>query len=282
VGYIDLHVHSSLSDGTLSPSELVFYAKEKNLLAFALTDHDMIDGIEEAVKTGKEQNIEVIPGIELAAEYKDREIHILGLFIDYTDPYFINKLKFIQNGRKERNKKILDKLKNMGMNITQKDLDMISGKDLITRAHFGKIIYEKGYARTLDEAFKLYLTPGKPGYVKREVYSPKKCIELIHKAKGVAVLAHPTLYNLSNDELEYLIRLLSQEGLDGIEGIYSLFSKEQENKIRSLAHKFNLLITGGSDFHGSNKKNLDLGVGRGNLKIPYEILDEIKKYIKNK
>lgn len=278
--YIDLHVHSALSDGTLTPKELVLYAKQKNLVAFALTDHDIVDGIEASVNEGINLGIEVIPGIELAARYNDSEIHILGFFIDYKDSFFLEKLTWIQNERKKRNKKMLEKLNDIGFHMTIKELKEKAGKDLITRAHFGKIMYEKGYTKTMNEAFKLYLTHGKPGYVQREVYSPKECLELIHNAKGLAVLAHPTLYNFSEDELICLINHLKSIGLDGIEGIYSLYTKEQEYKIRSLANRFNLFITGGSDFHGNNKKHIDMGTGKGNLKIPYELLEEMKKRMK--
>lgn len=242
--YIDLHVHSNLSDGTLSPSELVHYAKQKGLIAFALTDHDIIDGIDDAMNKGKEYDIEVIPGIELAAEYKDREVHILGLFVDYKDSYFIQKLNWIQEARVRRNEKMLKKLNDIGINITQEDLKQRAGKDLITRAHFGKALFEKGYTKNLEDAFRLYLSPGTPGYVQREILSPKECVDLIHSAKGLAILAHPTLYHLSYDELNQLLKSLQGDGLDGIEAIYSLYSKDQENKIRSLAHHFNLLITG--------------------------------------
>lgn len=280
--YIDLHVHSNISDGTLTPKELVHYAKQKGLRAFALTDHDIIDGIEEAVQEGKELGVKVIPGIEFAAEYKDREIHILGLFIDYKNPYFVQKLDWIQNARVRRNEIMLQKLNDIGINITPEDLQQRAGKDLITRAHFGRAIFEKGYTQTLEDAFRLYLSPGSPGYVKRDVLSPKECIKLIHEAKGLAVLAHPTLYHLSDEELNHLVQSLCENGLDGIEAIYSLYSKEQENQIRSLAHHYNLLITGGSDFHGTNKKDIDIGTGKGNLKIPYEILEELKKKITQK
>ena len=228
--YIDLHVHSASSDGTLSPRELVLYAKQKNLAAFALTDHDVVDGIEEAVDEGLKQGIEVVPGIELAARYKDREIHILGFFIDYKDPHFLENLAWIQNERKRRNKKMLEKLKSIGFDITIEELKKSAGKDLISRAHFGKVIQEKGYANSVTEAFKLYLSPGKDAYVQREVYTPKECINFIHEAKGLAVLAHPTLYDLTQKELKDLINMLKDEGLDGLEAIYSLFTKKKNIK----------------------------------------------------
>jgi predicted metal-dependent phosphoesterase TrpH len=277
---IDLHVHSSSSDGTLSPRELVLYAKEKNLAAFALTDHDVVDGIEEALAEGQKQGIEIVPGIELAAQYQDREIHILGFFIDYKDPYFLERLQWIQKERKRRNQKMLEKLNDLGFDITLEELKSVAGKDLISRAHFGKLLQEKGYAASITDAFQLYLSPGKAAYVQREVYSPKECIHFIHEAKGLAVLAHPTLYDLSDEEIKDLIKILKAEGLDGIEAIYSLYTNEEEAKLRSWAHHYNLFITGGSDFHGKNKRQIDLGTGRGNLKIPYELLEEMKKRLK--
>jgi predicted metal-dependent phosphoesterase TrpH len=274
--YIDLHVHSTISDGTLSPTEVVAYAKKKNLCAIALTDHDTIEGLQEAQIAGKEYGIEVIPGVELAAEYKDREIHILGLFIDPDNTCFKQKLFHLQTARMDRNKKMLTKFQNIGIHITMDDLEQAADKDVITRAHFARALFQKGYVKDLKQAFDRYLSPGMPGYIQREIFSPKECIEMIHHAGGISVLAHPTLYHLSINELDLLIKNLKENGLGGIEAIYSLYSNDQEDHMRTLAHRYNLAITGGSDFHGSNKKHIDLGIGRGNLKIEYDVLQSLK------
>lgn len=279
---VDLHVHSHVSDGTLSPTELVIHAKESGLSAIALTDHDTIEGLEEAIHAGQHYQLEVVPGIELSAEFRTDNLHILGYCINYKNNDFIQKLEPIQNSRQIRNEQMILKLNELGFPITMNDLIITdpSEKDnvsIITRSHFAKALYQKGYVQSLKEAFELYLTPGKPGYVKRKISTPKECIDLIHSTGGIAVLAHPTLYGLSlGKKLEKLIAELVSYGLDGIEAVYSLHTPDQQSYFISLAHKYNLLISGGSDFHGSNKPRLEIATGYGNLKIPYSILQQIK------
>lgn len=268
---IDLHVHSDASDGTLSPTEVVIHAKENGLSAIALTDHDTIVGLDEAIQAGHLYQVEVIPGIELSADFHRDNLHILGYFIDYQNKAFLEELMPIQNARKIRNSKMLNQLHELGLNIT---LDTSS--PIITRAHFARSLYEQGYVTSLDEAFKKYLTPGKPGYVKRETPTPKECIDLIHKGGGLAFLAHPTLYKLKTPEIPKLIKQLAKDGLDGVEVIHSVHNGQDELYLRTLAQKNGLLISGGSDFHGSNKPNLEIGIGYGNLKIPYSILQTIQ------
>lgn len=268
---VDLHVHSNVSDGSLSPSEVVIHAKEKGLDAIALTDHDTVQGIDEAMAAGGLYKVEVIPGIELSADFPNDNLHILGYCINYKDPAFQKSLMPIQDGRNIRNAQMLERLNDLGFKII---LD--EAVDILTRAHFARSLYEAGYVSSMDEAFKLYLSPGKPGYVKRITPSPKECIDLIHSAGGVAVLAHPTLYGLKTAALTKLIKELTSYGLDGIEVMHSIHSKQDEVFLRDLAIKNKLVISGGSDFHGANKPNLEIAIGYGNLKIPYSVLDAIK------
>ena len=268
---VDLHVHSNVSDGTRSPREVVFHAKEKGLHAMALTDHDTVGGLDEAIEAGALYQIEVIPGIELSADFPNDNLHFVGLCIDYKNKDFLTKLAPLRDARKIRNTKMLAQLKDLGFNIAVDE-----NSDITTRAHFARALLERGYVASIKEAFDLYLSPGKPGYVKRVTPSPEECIDLIHEAGGVAILAHPTLYNLSMVDLEELIVRLAHYGLDGIEAIYPLHSPEEEAYFIVLARKLNLIISGGSDFHGDNKPGLELGVGYGDLKIPYTVLDRIK------
>lgn len=268
---VDLHVHSTASDGTLSPSEVVIHAKEAGLEAIALTDHDTIAGLDEAIQAGDLYKLEVVPGIELSADFPNDNLHILGFYIDYTDPAFVKKLEPIQNGRNIRNQKMLEELHKLGFKIT-----MDEDATIYTRAHFAKALLNDGYVKTFDEAFKDYLSPGKPGYVKRVTPSPKESIDLIHSGGGLAFLAHPTLYGLNEAQLTKLIKQLAKDGLDGLEVMHSVHSAQDETFLRVLASKNNLLISGGSDFHGANKPNLEIAVGYGNLKIPYRILKNIK------
>ncbi|HHX60001.1 MAG TPA: PHP domain-containing protein [Epulopiscium sp.] len=274
---IDLHVHSNVSDGTLSPSQVVQLAKEKGLCAIALTDHDTIDGLDEAMKAGHLHQVEIIPGIELSAEFPKDNLHFVGLLIDYKNKAFLDKLRPLKDARKIRNKKMLSQLQALGFNITVDENSSVT-----TRAHFARALLEGGYVASMEEAFELYLSPGKPGYLKRVTPSPKECIDLIHDAGGIAILAHPTLYKLKTTEIEELIASLADDGLDGIEAIYPLHTPEEETYFIDLAKRYSLIISGGSDFHGDNKPGLELGTGYGNLKIPHAVLDVIKNKSKAK
>ena len=268
--YIDLHVHSNASDGTLSPTEVVKLAKESGLSAIALTDHDTVSGIEEAMDAGKMYGVEVIPGIELSAEYKNGDLHILGLGIDYTDKDFISKVSVCRDSRDNRNKKMIKKLNEQGFQVTWDMMLERFGANSITRAHFAKYLIDEGYVENKDEAFKKYLNPGCPCYVSREKISPKDAIEAILKAGGHPVLAHPMLYKMNLERIESVIVMLKGYGLQGIEAIYSLNRPEDDAALLKIAKRQGMYITGGSDFHGSIKPDISIGTGKGNLRITKE------------
>lgn len=274
---IDLHVHSTASDGTYTPSELVAYALKKELSAMALTDHDTVNGVEEAVQAAKGTGLWLIPGVELSAEYRGRDIHILGLCLDYQSEAFLAYLEQFKKTRDERNEKMAERLTAHRLPLTIEEMKEEYGDAVLTRAHFAKMLKKKGYVKSYDEAFERFLGDGRPCYIPRERVTPEGAIELIHQAKGIAVLAHPLLYHLGMGELEELVKLLKEHGLDGIEAIYSMNAGRDERRMKNLAEKYELLITGGSDFHGATKPHIDLGTGRGNLCIPESLLDEIKK-----
>ena len=282
----DLHVHSTYSDGTFTPAQLVAEAKAKNLKAFALTDHDTIAGVAECITEGKKAGIEVIPGIEISCSYTggrifDKEVHIVGLFIDYLDEAFIRKTSVGVDTRNERNLKLIALMNENGFPVSLEEMHEMYGADtIITRAHFAAWMREKGYVKTNAEAFDKYFGDTKPFYIPREKTKPEDAISMIHEAGGVAVLAHPILYNLSESELSLLCSTLKKAGLDGIEAIYSTYRNGDEILIRRLAREHGLTISGGSDFHGANKPYIHLGIGRGNLKIPYEVLVNLKKLTK--
>ncbi|GKX31416.1 phosphatase [Vallitalea longa] len=276
IKYIDLHVHTTASDGTYSSKELIEYASEKHLSAVAITDHDCITGIKEAKKYGQIYDVEVISGIEFSTRYKNTEIHILGLYIDENSDIFLNGLDDIVNTRDERNYEIIKKLNKHGLDISMDDVINTADSCIYTRAHIAKALFQKGYVSSMREAFTKYIGNDCSCYVPREKVTPQLAIKLILECGGIPVLAHPTLYNMDLRQLDVLINELSQIGLMGIEGLYSLYTKSEEKYLKDFANKYNLIITGGSDFHGSNKPDIDLGVGRGNLKIPYEILEIIK------
>lgn len=279
MNYIDLHVHSTASDGSYTPSELVRYAIKKGLIAFALTDHDTTAGIDEALNEAELINdfspIKVIPGIELSAEYKGKDIHILGLNIDYRNKEFQEKIEYFRNIRAERNVKMIELLNKQGFKITEEQLKERFKDAVITRAHFAIMLVECGYVKDKDIAFKKYLNPGCPCYVPRTRINVIDAISLIHLANGKAVLAHPLLYHFSEAELDSLVALLKENGLQGIEAIYSSNKWNDESRMKQLAQKYDLFITGGSDFHGLAKPTLDLGIGYGDLKVPEKLLSNI-------
>lgn len=279
MNYIDLHVHSTASDGSYTPSELVRYAIKKGLIAFALTDHDTTAGIDEALNEAELINdfspIKVIPGIELSAEYKGKDIHILGLNIDYRNKEFQERIEYFRNIRAERNVKMIELLNKQGFKITEEQLKERFKDAVITRAHFAIMLVECGYVKDKDIAFKKYLNPGCPCYVPRTRINVIDAISLIHLANGKAVLAHPLLYHFSETELDSLVALLKENGLQGIEAIYSSNKWNDESRMKQLAQKYDLFITGGSDFHGLAKPTLDLGIGYGDLKVPEKLLSNI-------
>lgn len=269
--YIDMHVHSNCSDGTYTPEQLVTYAHQKGLTAFALTDHDTIDGIRRAQDAAKDTALEVIPGIELSTEYWNKDIHMLGLGIDITNPEFLEDLKAFQNSRDLRNEKMIKKMQEYNINITADDMMREYPDSVWTRAHFARFLLEHNYVKSLPEAFDRFLGDHAPCFIPREKVTPTQAIDMIHHAGGYAVLAHPLLYHLSDSNLEILVTDLCDHGLDGLEAIYSTYRFAEESQMKQLAKRHSLKITGGSDFHGTNKPTIDLATGKGNLKIPYTL-----------
>ena len=277
--YIDLHVHSNYSDGTLSPTEVVAYAAEKRLSAIALTDHDTIAGIPEAMQAAKAYNLELIPGLEFSTNYQGKDIHILGLAIAWQDPDFIRDLKYFQDSRDSRNRKMISLMQEHGVDITYEKMTAENPDSVWTRANFARYLLEHGYVKTMPDAFSRYVGDDAPCFAPREKVTPDQAVDLIHRFGGLAVLAHPMLYKLSDEALDELVRTLKEHDLDGIEAIYSTYRWMDESRVKCLARKYELCITGGSDFHGRNKPDIDLGIGRGNLKIPYELWTNLKHHI---
>ncbi|MDK2932726.1 MAG: 3,5-nucleoside bisphosphate phosphatase [Clostridiales bacterium] len=274
--YIDLHTHTIASDGSMTPSQLVQYAAQKHLAAIAITDHDTVKGVEEAVVQGKQSNIEVIPGVEISVDFEG-EMHILGYFIDVESPILNNTLERLKTFRKQRNPQIIQKLNELGIEITMAEVQRKANSEIIGRPHIADVMIQKGYISSIDEAFDKYLDKGKPAYVKKQKLLPKEGIELIKQAGGFAVLAHPIYLEEEGVELEILLKQLIQYGLDGIEAYYSEYTKGTQNKYLAIANKYNLIVTGGSDFHGKTKPKLDLGTGYGALRIPYHLLERMKR-----
>lgn len=275
--YIDLHTHSHYSDGTMSPYELVALAKRCGLKAVSLTDHDTSDGIKEFMKAGKEFGIETIPGIEFSC-ISTGETHILGYNMDTDNADFVNSIETAKKLRRENNIRTQDALKSLGFDVTVEEVRKISPVGNLGRAHFARVMADKGYVSSPKEAFDLYLKKGKPAFNSLRLLEPEDAIRIIKNAGGTAFLAHLHLTKMQGQELEeYLVRL-KNAGLDGIEGYYSEYTDEMQKEYQALAEKHNLLLSGGTDFHGANKPHIALGTGYGNLKIPYELVKNLKQH----
>lgn len=282
---IDLHVHSNRSDGTFSPVQLVDYAMKKNLRAIALTDHDTVDGLDEMmdyaemlVKEHPDISVpEIIPGIEFSTEYEGRDVHILGLYIEHKTKSFQKYLQDFVASRHLRNEKMCLLLQKKGIPITYEKLQAEFPNSVITRAHYAAYLLKYRYTKSMNEAFERYIGDHGPCYIPREKVNPAQAVEIILQAKGIPVLAHPPLYHMSKSRLDKLVFQLKEIGLMGIEAVYSSYALSEEADMRRLADKYQLLITGGSDFHGANKPGLDLGTGYGKLYVDYEILERIKE-----
>lgn len=246
---IDLHLHTNCSDGSYTPSQVVDIAVESGLDGIAITDHDSIEGIESAINRSKlYDNFYVVPGIEFSCIYLDEEVHLLGYFFNYNSPNLISFTRNLRKARVTRGKKIIKKLNNIGIDISLEDVMKYANENYIGRPHIGKALVDKNYVDTIDEAFVKYLDRGKPGYAARYRLQINEVIKLIHDEKGLVSLAHPGLIN--NKEI---IRYCIESGIDGIEVIHPKHSNEDVFQLKSIAKKFDLIKTGGSDWHGKMK-----------------------------
>lgn len=279
---VDLHTHSNKSDGSFSPAKLVDYAVAKGLSAVALTDHDTIDGLEEAVshaetlrQAGK-PSVDVVPGIEFSTKHEEKDVHIVGLYIAYDSPEFRTKLQEFVDSRTGRNIKMCRNLQDAGIDITYEKLQERNPDAVITRAHYATYLFDEGYVKSRPEAFAKYLGDHTKYFVPREKVTPEQAVSLILQVGGIPILAHPPLYHMGRERLDRLVSVLKDVGLMGIESLYSTYTNQDERDMMKLADKYDLLLSGGSDFHGANKPNLDLGTGYGKLFVPEEYLIKIK------
>jgi len=267
--FADLHLHTVFSDGTSTPQELMDQAEKSGLAAVSVVDHDTVLALESSVKAGKEKNIEVLPGIELSAEYDGLEIHILGYLIDYKNKQLLEKLDFLKKNRIERIYKIVDKLKEQGIKIDpQTILSRVSNQGTVGRLHVARTMVKEGLVNSVFEAFQKYIGDKCPAYVLNFKLSPQESIKLIKSAGGIPVLAHP--YILKRDDL---IPIFADSGLMGLEAYYTEHSQSMVNSYLELAKRYNLLVTGGSDYHGDAKPEVKMGA----VKIPYELVERLKE-----
>jgi predicted metal-dependent phosphoesterase TrpH len=274
---IDLHTHSLFSDGSMTPEELVLAAKEAGLSAIALTDHDTVAGLDRAIAAGQELGVEVVPGVELSTEGIS-QVHILGYFIDRTHPALTESFALQQQERRRTHEAYMKKLNDYGFAITEEEVRRVAPVGSIGRAHYAKVMMEKGYVKSVPEAFAKYLFVGAPCYVKRNVMTPEQGISLIKKAGGVAFFAHPYQTKLSDGEIFDLMKQLKEAGLDGVEGYYSEYTPEMGEKFRKMATDLDLLLSGGSDFHAAMKPHIAIGSGiNGTLSVDGALLERIRE-----
>lgn len=276
---IDLHVHSTASDGTVSPADLVAMAAALPLCAFALTDHDTTDGIDEARKAALSVPgaPEVVPGIELSTDFFGTDIHIVGLDLSYQDPAFQSFLASLRQNRLEKNQAMIDRMKHDGIPISYEQMTSAFGEQVWTRAHFARYLLSLGLVSSIPEAFDRYIGDHCPYYVAGKKISSSEAVSVIRRFGGIPVLAHPLQYHFNDTKLRTLIHDLKSAGLIGMEVYYSSYTLPQEQYLHLLAEEFSLLPGGGSDFHGDNKPAIHLGTGTGTLAIPPEILQQLRR-----
>ncbi len=274
---IDLHTHSLKSDGAQTPVDVVRTAYTAGLSAMALTDHDNIEGVSEAMAEGERLGIEVIPGVELSAQ-SDTELHILGYFIDIHNKRLNEAMAYALRVRDARQEETCRKLNEQGFQITMDELRQEAhGNPVLCRAHFAQIMVRKGYAQSVQQCFADYLSVGCYAYSNRQALTGPEAVSLIKEAGGIAVAAHLHLIKMEDEPLKEYLKTLIPYGLEGIEGYYTDYTPDMERRYRAMAKELGLTISGGTDYHGANKPHITIGQGRGNLEIPYSVLDGLRE-----
>lgn len=277
----DLHTHTVNSDGTFTVAEVVKLASEKGLDVVAVTDHDSVDGLRDEKKLREYEEkykVEIIKGIEMSCNLKGKDVHILGYFLNLEDKNFLKELERIAEIRNERNEKIIKKLADLKLPVTMEELLEIVQGNVISKAHFAEIMLKKGYVSCKSDAFKNYLGKGGAAFVEKRDYQPADAVDILVKNGAFVSLAHPKLITDDFAEVERIVSDLVKHGLRGLEVNYYSFSKKDREKYMVLAEKYNLIITGGSDFHGVNRVESSLG-GTGLNKSEYENLKKSLKKV---
>ncbi|HEU4752700.1 MAG TPA: PHP domain-containing protein [Armatimonadota bacterium] len=264
---IDLHSHTTASDGSCTPTELVHLAREKGLSALGVADHDTVDGLPEAAAAARDLGIDFVPGIEISVDYPQGEFHLLGYYVDFTHAPFLDRIRYLQDNRVNRNGLMVRKMQELGFDVTLDEIIAESGGGQVGRPHMARVLMKKGYVSSVQDAFDRYLADGKPLHVPKVKLDPAEAIDLVHSAGGVAVVAHPKYMEYpTEEELAAELGRLKEAGLDGLECYYSQHTEAETEQYLRLARRFGFLVTAGSDFHGISKPDVPLGVvyqGRG-------------------
>lgn len=271
--YVDLHLHTTASDGSLSPAEVVDMAKQAGYAAIAITDHDNTGGLPEAAAAGARLGVEVVPGIELSTEYAGLEVHILGYFIDPGAESLSDLLETALLHREERNTRICQVLQAAGVDVSMEELRETFPGAVLGRPHIGQVMVKKGYVGDVKQAFREYLGKGAKCYVPKVNMPMERAIRRISDAGGLPVLAHPYQYELEDAGLRTLIETAKGYGVVGMECVYSKYDASQTAALLALCGEYGLAPTGGSDFHGASKPNISVGT----TKAPYAYLEGLKE-----
>jgi predicted metal-dependent phosphoesterase TrpH len=274
---VDLHVHTAASDGSDPPAELVAAAAHLGLEAVAITDHDTLEGIEVARAAGQQHGIEVIPGTELSLEWPGGTMHLVVLFLEPGSGPLQDRLGRLLGSRSERNLRMVQRLRDLGIDITIEEVLAKAGGESVGRPHMAAVLVDKGVVPDIATAFERYLGSGRPAYEGRDRLAPEEAVALARQSGAVPVLAHPHTLGIEDSQrLEGVLRQLHAAGLVGLECLYGAYEPEQRQLYSRLAQRVGLVVSGGSDYHGSFKEGILLGVGRGDLEVPGAVLDELR------
>lgn len=273
---VDLHTHSSYSDGSDTPAELVAEAERAGLEAVALTDHDNLDGIAEAAEAATEHGIELVPGVELSCEWDRGGFHMIVLFLEPGTGPLQDRLAELQAGRTNRNRQMVDKLAGLGVEITYEEVLEEAGGTGMGRPHMAAVLVQKKVVGSMSEAFDLYLGAGRPGYVGRPRLAPEEAIALATDSGAVPIVAHPHTLGIFRAELDDELERLAGLGLVGLETYYPEYEQDTRLELVERARRVGLIPSGGSDYHGSYKPGLRLGNGYGDLMVGREVLEELR------
>jgi predicted metal-dependent phosphoesterase TrpH len=272
---IDLHTHSTFSDGSLTPAELAAEGARVGLKALALTDHDNLQGVPAFLEACRQHGLQGIGGVEISLEAGPGTMHLLGYFVDPKHPGLCEALGRILEGREDRNQLILKRLNELGYPLTWDEVAQYAGEDVVGRPHFAQALVARGLVKDKDAAFERLLAKGKPAYVDRFRLAPAEALRLLRAAGGVPALAHPFTLNLSNAKLRELVAELRGLGLEALEAYYSEHSPDLQARYCAMARELDLAVTGGSDFHGSMNPGVKLGIGFGGLRVPDELVEPL-------
>ncbi len=275
---IDLHVHTAASDGTVSPAGVVRLAADRGITAVAVTDHDTVAGLGEAMEESTRSHVEIVPGVEISAEWDKGILHILGFFVDRTDPDLLQTLDYLKRGREERTVRILSKLARLGIEIRREEVAAESGCGVPGRPHIARVMVKMGFVAEMQEAFDRYLRRGAPAYAKKPKLDPVEALRTITRAGGLPVMAHPySVLSGDSEGLGEVVKRLKEHGLQGLEAYYPEHTPAQTQTYLELADRYHLVATGGTDFHGANKPGIQLGLIPEQGPLPYRLLVNLKR-----